>query len=316
MANPNRSQIHFDRAITDVSIAYMQDTRNFIGDRLFPSLDVKKQSNKFFTYDKGDTLRVHTQKRAAGTESAGRDYNLASDNYFCDPYALHEMVTDQDRENADEPLNLDVDAGQILMQDILMKKESDILSKAFATGVWSADVTPGTLWSAAGSAPIVDIKAQILNMVGSTGVSPLDMTFTASPDLWNILENHEEILDRIKYVQKGTVTQDLVASLLGIKEVLVPLGVINTAQKGLAATTQFMAKAKSALLTYAPSSPSLKKPSAGYTFKWSGMNAAGSVASYKFYMQELRADRIEVEAAWDHKIVSTDCGIFFEDAIA
>lgn len=318
--NPNRSQIHIDRALTDISVAYMQDGRNFVNDKIFPSIGVQKQSNKYFVYDKGDSLRIHTQIRAGGTESAGAGFDINQDNYFCDPFALHHDVNDQDRVNADEPIDLDRDGTEFVTQDIMMKKENDFFQAFFQTGIWGTDKDGSTAdfvqWDLASSNPITDVEDFVEIIVSNTGVSPEDITLTYSPDVWRIVKNHPEVLDRIKYTQTGIVSASLVAAAMGIKQVLVARGVVNTAAKGQAATVGFMAPLKTALLTYAPASPSMKKPSAGYTFDWTGYNKGQAVAVFKFRMEHLRADRIEVENAWDQKLVAADCGLFMTNCLS
>lgn len=319
MSNPGRADIHIDVALTDISIAYMNDEANYVNEKIFPTIGVQKQSNKYFVYDKGDSLRIHTQIRNAGAESAGAGYDLSTDNYFCDPFALHTEVNDQDEANADDPLDLERDATELVTKDIMMKKENDFFAKYFTTGLWSVDAVGQASsptgnqflqWDLAGSTPIEDIERYVELIISQTGVNPLDITLTYSPDTWSIIKNHPDILDRIKYTQKGIVTADLVAEVMGIKQVLIGRGVVNTAAKGQTAVVGYMAPVKTALLTYAPSSPSMKRPSAGYTFNWTGYNKGEAVKVFKWYIETRRANRIEVENAWDQKLVAADCGIF------
>jgi len=322
--SPERSQIHIDVALTDISIAYQQDASNFICERIFPSIPVSKQSNKYYVYDKGDALRVHTQIRGAGAESAGAGYDITKDNYYCDPFALHTEVNDQDRANTDDPLSLDTDGTEFVTNNILMKKELDFFTKFFTTGVWEKDYTGVASgptgdqvlrWDLAGSSPVADVTRIASYIVSQTGVRKKEMTLTCEPGVWDVLKNHEEILDRIKYTEKGIVTEDLVAQVFGIKEVIEATAVYNAAVKGQTDDIKHMAPAGTALLSYAPSRPGLKKPSAGYTFNWTGYNKGSATAVYKWYIQERRADRIEAETAYDQKIVATDCAAFLTSLV-
>ena len=56
-------------------------------------------------------------------------------------------------------------------------------------------------------------------------------------------------------------------------------------------------------------------PSAGYTMNWSGVSAGlgTSSAISRYRMDTLRADRIEIEAAFDFKIVSSALGYFLSN---
>ncbi|NLI59426.1 MAG: hypothetical protein GX387_13140 [Clostridium sp.] len=51
---PKMQDAHIDRALTNISVAYMQDEKSFIADKVFPRIPVKKQSDVYFIYNKGD----------------------------------------------------------------------------------------------------------------------------------------------------------------------------------------------------------------------------------------------------------------------
>ena len=59
-------------------------------------------------------------------------------------------------------------------------------------------------------------------------------------------------------------------------------------------------------------------PSAGYNFTWSGISAGldTSTAVSRFRMDHLKADRVEIEGAWDFKAVATPLGYFFSNPVA
>ena len=72
-----------------------------------------------------------------------------------------------------------------------------------------------------------------------------------------------------------------------------------------------------ALLTYSERSPGIMKPSAGYTFSWTGMRGAGANGGRikRFRMEHLESDRVEIEMAFDQKQVASDLGAFFNDVL-
>ena len=71
MPNPGRNSTHIDRALTNISVAYMQSADTFIADKVFPMIPVQKQSDTYFEYDKESFFRDDARERAKGTESAG-----------------------------------------------------------------------------------------------------------------------------------------------------------------------------------------------------------------------------------------------------
>jgi hypothetical protein len=79
-----------------------------------------------------------------------------------------------------------------------------------------------------------------------------------------------------------------------------------------------MTSSKSALLAYAPASPSLMTPSAGYTFTWNGYLGGNSegIKIKRFRMEHIASDRVEAEMTYDMKVVCPDMGVFVKDAVA
>lgn len=322
MSNPNRSMLHVNRPLTDVSTAYIQSADNFIATKVFPTVNVQKQSDLYEVYDKGDFLRIEAKPRAPGTESAGAGFKLSQVPYYCKVEALHKDIAEQDRVNQDDPINLDSDTTEYLTQQLLMRREQLFFSTFFKPSIWYDDFTPATLWDATGSTPFEDLELQIQKITSQTGQSPADMTLTLSPDVWAVLKNHPEFIDRVKgmgsNMNPARGMLNAAATILEIKQIVVGRGIYNSAPEGAAPVTGYLATPKCGLLTYAPPSGSLKKPSAAYVFNWAGLVGAGVSGSRmkKFWIDEREADRIEAEMAFDMKLISSDAGIYLENVIS
>ena len=71
MAEPTLGSVHVNRPLTNISQAYIQDSADFVADKIFPVVPVQKQSDRYFVYTKGDWFRDEAQIRAPATESAG-----------------------------------------------------------------------------------------------------------------------------------------------------------------------------------------------------------------------------------------------------
>jgi hypothetical protein len=322
---PTRAQVHIDKPLTNISIAYMQSAENFISDKVFPQVPVQKQSDRYFRYLKEDWFRDEARERAAGTESAGGDYDIDNTpTYFCNKFAFHKDVTEDDRVNADAPLTPDADATEFVSQKLLLKRELFWAAKYFKTGVWgseltgaaSADSTHAKSWDLDASTPIEDIDEAKTGMGATTGYTP--NVLVLGPYVYNALKNHPAILDRIKYTQRGMITAELLASLFEVDKVLIARAIINTAAKGAAENTNYIF-GNHALLAYAAPRPGLKTPSAGYTFSWVGMEGAGAYGNrmvrLPMDMLGIGTERIEGEMAFDQKVVATDLGFFFNGIV-
>lgn len=324
---PRMSDAHIDRALTNISVAYLQNESNFIADQVFPTIGVNRQSDVYYQYDKGDFMRDEARERAAFSESAGGDYGVeAQAPYFCRKSAFHKDIAPEERLNYDDPLSADQDATTFVTQKMLIRREMAWANTYFKTGVWGTDKTGSATgtgdnefmqWDKDGSDPIRDITNASIAMAAETSYRP--NTLVLSPYVFNALKNHMDILDRIKYTQKGIVTTDLLATLFEVDRVLVAWSVVNSADKGAEDAVDFI-YGKSAMLCYSAPNPGLRQPSAGYIFAWTGLEGAGAFGNRIVRMPMdslgLGTERIEGEMAFDCKQICKDLGVFFNGAVA
>jgi hypothetical protein len=313
---PTQRDVHVDAILTGMSIAYFNAARNFIAPRVFPAVTVDKQSDKYYVYPKDAWFRDEAQKRGDSTESVGSGYDLSTDSYFVDVWALHKDIGDQVRRNADPAIDLDADATRFLMQRLMMRMERDWASSFFTTGVWATDLTPANLWSSyTTSDPIADIEVAKEAILLNTGFTPNKLVL--GYQVFRQLQHHPDILERYKYTSSEVVTEQLLARLFGVDEVLVARGIVNTGNEGETSSFSFI-QGKHALLVYTPPSAGLTTPMAGATFLWRGMvgSIGDPVLIRRFRMEKLRADRVEAELAYDHKVIGSDLGYFFNGAVA
>jgi hypothetical protein len=331
MAQPTSSDVHVNIPLTQISVAFIQDAKNFIADQVFPILPVERQSDSYLTYDRSYWFRDTAVERAPGTESAGDGYSVDFNNqYFARVYAIHKDIDDQTRGNALPPVDLDRDTTEWLTQKLLIRKELQWAGSFFGPGIWSGNMTgvtasptPGTQflqWNISGSTPIEDIMGRIIAVTALTGIKPNVLVLT--PDVYNVLVNHAEIIERIKYSQLGVTTEQLMAEIFGIDKLLVAWAVTNSAEEQAPATVPQVgnynfAMSNGALLLYAAPGPSLMRPSAGYTFAWTGYTGAGAAGNriLQFRMEWLKSDRIEGEIAFAQQVIAPDLGVFFANCI-
>lgn len=321
MPNPTRSAVHVDRPLTNISVAYARSI-GFVGRQVFPAVPVANKSDTYFKYDKGDWLRAEAERRAPGTESAGGGFRLTTASYNANVYAFHKDVDDQTLANADSPLNLRSDAARYATRKIVLQSEIDWQSEFFTTGQWGTDrtgvgATPtGTQFlqfDQSGSDPIGEVTSSNLDVEAATGYHP--NVVVAQSRVTRAIKNNSDVIDRIKYTETGIVTTDLLAAVFDVDAYFNASAVQNSANEGATDSVDYVL-GKDLLTVYRAPSPSLMEPSGGYTFVWTGM--VGSVEGFQtkqFRMEELEADRIEVQGAWDQNLVASDVGVFFDGAV-
>lgn len=328
MPQPTRGDVHVNTPLTNISIAHIQDASHFIADKAFPAVPVKMQSDRYYIYDRGDFNRDEMTERAPGTESSGNGYDLDNTpTYYAPVFAFHKDVDDQIRANSDSVLAPDRDATIFVTQKALIKRERTFAAKALVAGVWSnekigvnSDVNIATeflLWNDANSDPIADIRSGMRVVLENTGFEPNKITL--GKVVFDALIDHPDILDRIKFGQTpgspAMANESTLAQLFGLSQVLVSKAIHNTAAKGATESSAFISGSH-ALLAYVTPSPGIMVPSAGYTFSWNGWMGASALGHRikRFRMEHLEADRVEVQMAYDQKVVGADLGFFFENA--
>ena len=313
---------HVDRALNNLSIAYMQGANAFIADKVFPIVSVTKQSDVYYVYSKSDFFRNEVKERARGAESAGGQWNMTiADPYHCRKYAYHYDITQEEKVNYDQPINVDRDTTEWLSQKMLLKREVDFVNKFFKTGVWGTDIagngTTVKYWDDPNSDPVKAVNNAMLAMAENTGKKPNFAVM--APDLFYALKEHDAIMDRIKYTQRGVITVELIASLFEIDTIYIPWGIANAGPQtpGYDETKvdmNFLYKG-SMLLGYRAGRPSLKEATAGYIFAWTGLEGASAYGSrmvrIKMDQLGLGTERIEMEMAYDQKIICADMCTFF-----
>jgi len=319
MPQPTTGDVHIDAALTNISVAYVQDATNFVAGRVFPTVPVDKQSDKYYTYTVGDFRRDEVKPRAPGTESAGGGFNVGNDTYSADIYAYHKDVPDPVRANSDPAIDVDEDASRFLTQLFLIAREVQWTTDFFGIGIWDTDVVGGTdftAWDDAASDPENDIDTGKAAILIATGFEP--NTLTVGYKVHQALKRHPLVTERFKYTSPDSITEQMLARFFEVDRYMVSKASYNTANEGAAADVNAFIAGNNALLSYVAPTPGLLTPSAGYTFAWRGLTGASTVgvAISSFRMPALKSDRIEGEFAYDHKVVGSGLGYFFSAAVS
>ena len=307
------SEVHVDSALSAVSIAYAQDANSFVANRVFGTVPVQHLSNKYHVFDKANWLRSEAGVRGSGSPTRGGNFTMSQGTYSCLEYGFHMDVDDTVARNADAGVDILTSATQYVTEKLLQKRDQVFAAAAFTTGIWTgstsgSDITPGTKWSASGGTPIKDIADQQAAVHSKTGRKPNCLLL--GKDVMSSLSDSDDILDRVKYTQRGVVTEDLLAALFGVDEVIVAGSIVNTELEGATAAYAPVFDADDALLFYKPANPGLLTPAAGYMFQFQDMR------TLRYRIDQNHSERIETLSAFDFKVTGADLGVFFDECVA
>ena len=300
--------VHIDKVLTEISIEWPIN-KNFAGPMLFPAVNVKKQSDKYYVFDRETTkLEIH-DVRAPGTvanEIPGRKVSV--DTYYANEHSLQIAVTDEERTNVDVPLTPDQDAVELVTERIILGREKAMKDIATNTANYAAGhstTLSGTAqWDVANYAtsnPISDIR---------TGVRTIHSKLFSPPNFalipWLVmsnLEDHPDFIERIKYSERGILTEEIIASILGLPMVVVPGTGYSTAAAGVAATSANITYlwGKDVILAFVPPRPSPRAIGFGYEFVWGYGAQAQQVDRWR--EDPRKSDLIRCSRRYDLKLV-------------
>lgn len=319
--------LHVDRYLTDFSVKFVQDAKNFVSNRAASLIPVVNQTDIYVSYDRGYFWRDEAAPRPLGGRPNQAGYKISNGTYSCIEYGLEHVVDDRQRANADDPIRLDENATTLLTQKNMIKSDRVWAQKFFTSGVWSTQIegvgsTPGAnqflQFNDPASEPIEVIDQYKDLIARKTGFMPNTLVLGAG--VKRILRTHPDIADRIKYTQTGIADDDILATLFEVDNVVVARAVYNAALEGAADDFEFIADETSMLLAYIEPNPGLDSPTAIAQFAWTRLipgqtNNLGGVIE-RGRDDRAHSDYFQGRMAWDQAQVASDLAVFFNDVIA
>lgn len=318
---PTPRDVHVDAPLTNALIGY-RNTR-FIADEVFPIVGVQKRSDIVPSYDQSPWFRrpgVQAVLRGPGSRSKRGSFTVnTSDTYYCNRYSFGVELDDDTRDNADSVWRLEERSSQLAMDMVYLERELALASEIFTTSVWGDDETGGvdfTVFSNySTSQPLVVLSGYQDEVEGRIALEANAMLM--GKEVWQQLKWHPDILDSIKYTERGLVTEDIFKSLTGFSKLLIGRAIYTTSPEGTAEASVTYSRiwGKHALVFYVAPSPSLMDPSAGYTFTWE--RVPGSLQyMVRHRDDEAEKDIFEANSYFDHKVTVANAGTFLSGAVS
>jgi len=323
------SSVHIDAPLSNLTLAYAQSQENFIADKVFPTVGVDKQSDKYYIYSRADMNRTgDVKKLAPRTEVERIGMTVSSDSYFADVYGLGMDFDEQTLANEDAALDIRSAGAQTLAMRLMVHREEQFATNFFAAGLWgSQDLVSGrslTEWDEANSTPIKNITDASRTMqLKSGGFRP--NTLVVGRKVHDVLVNHADIINRLSggatVSNTALVTKAKLAEIFEVENYYVMEAVQNDTAEGSTAVNTFIG-GNHAMLCYTPGNAGLMTPAAGLTFAWNSIPGANNlgitVESYSddALKRQQIAEMIQVKMSYEMKIVGADLGYFFEQIVA
>lgn len=217
---------HVDPVLTNISVLY--HNYEYHGKDFMPVLPVQVPAGKFPRFKKKASYQVINDVLTAEGVAREVDFETEFDNFSVEYHAQRKAVSDIAQQWANgaggvQIFDIQVATTRFLKDRILLNYEDAVASLLTNTATYGSNFNnefggggqEPLLWTNPLSTPINDM----MTAISSCAIRP--NTMGVSRPTWNVLREHPQILDRIKYSQLGVVTEALLAELLDIQKVIV-----------------------------------------------------------------------------------------------
>ncbi len=296
---------HISKALSNVATKY--SNAEMIADKVFKSTKVSNESDLYNIYKRD--FRLPDSGRGNGASANQETWGVTQGSYACQEQALAAVITDRDVQNTDSGIQLQADTVEFLTDKLMMTKEKLLSDLIFTTTSAGNNVTLNTATSWAynttTSAPINIVNSASSVVLDSSGVSP--NTLVIGSLVYLRLRNNPNLYNRIQYVEKAIITEDLMASLLDVDNVYTGKAIYDSANESHPAAVESITAiwGNAAWLGYI-------NPSSGRKALTAGLTLESKPFQVKSWREEAKAGNVyEVSQNYCHKMVATAAAFYF-----
>ena len=147
MGSATGRDLHVDQLLSQIAINYRPT--GMIGDMIFPTVPVQKESDSYVIFNRGEIFAIEKTNRSRGSEANRVTRSVSSAQYIAKNYALAFDTPIEDAANADPAFAFVSEQGAVtyLRDKLALDADRRILNIA-RTGVSTTFLT-GSSWTAA-----------------------------------------------------------------------------------------------------------------------------------------------------------------------
>lgn len=326
--NNTPAAVHYDQYLTSFATNYYVE-QNYLAGRLFPVIEVDKQSDKYYVFDAAEENREMDNlvtKWEPLSEPNMFELTQSDDSYFSEEYHAGFYIDTKTAANEDALLRTRERKARILMDNMLKKRDRDFISTYLTTGVWGSDLSGGTdftKWSDTNSTPLDDVQKWKEDFsIRNYGLMPNKVVL--SMDIKRHLLSNSQLLGRINggatIASPAMVNDSIIASVFEVDEIIWADAVSNQAKHGEAENAARMVTNR-ALMVHSPMETGIDVASAGAIFAWNQIPdfSYGISAQTIAGTEELRwkgiAEKTKMNMCYDMKVTGTSLGTYIDTLV-
>lgn len=325
--NNTPGAVHFDEYLTSLATNYYVE-QNYLAGRIFPVVDVQKQSDKYYVFDaENENREVEglVKKAAPLTSPNMLEVTQSEDNYFSELYWLGYFLDQVTEANEDAILRTRERKARLTLDNLMKKRDRDFIATYLKTGVWGSDLAGGvdfTKWSDNAATPIDDIMLWKEDFeIRNYGLKANKVVL--SKDIKRHLLSNTQILGRINggatVTNPALVNDSILAAVFEVDELVWADAVSNKAAYGEAENPQRMVSDRM-LMVHTPTEVGIDVPASGLIFAWNqvdGFDFGISVKSFTgdYLDEQLVSEKVHVGVNYDMKVTGASLGTYVEDLV-
>lgn len=317
--------------LSNLAMAYYEEP-TYAHKRLFPVCPVQLPSGYYYTFSKADLARDNVRRKPDYGSVAPAVMGLSDDSYSCHVdqiiIGLDKIITlayqRAGAAGSADPFRARV---KTITEQLALHQEIEFAKNFFNAGVWSNE------WTGAASTNVAQKKFTKFDNSDTDPVAFFDACMidirregrrkpnklALGVNTFAALKNNPFIKERIKYSgttqNPAVVNESVIAQIIGVDEVVVLDATYNDAGVGQAENMQYVCDKNGALLLYAPNTPQIDEPSAGYIFTWQ-LNGGDYIAIDTFDGEGgTHTEFMEAIIAYDMRKTSDALAMYFKDCV-
>lgn len=303
--------------------------RELIADRLAPIIPVEDQTGKYRIFGK-DQFFEYEGLWAPGTIPNEIEAEMSSDTYFALIRKLRTRLLDTVERAQDADVRLRQRKTRLVTNAIAIGREARVARLLTTSTNYSAShITTkggGAEWNTVPASVLTDLRASIAKVEDDAQVDAGELTVVIPTQVWRgAVESNTNILDLIKYSERGVVTRELLATLLGVRDVIIGRSAVTAG--GPKAGTDIVTGYTTTYLWGDTVWVGLADPDAGddeevpafaRSFNWREETGGQQIQirQYRHMDEGAETDWIEAKQAMDEKITYKDAGAIIVNTLS
>lgn len=309
---PSGRQVHIDTPMSNLLVAAFETMGDFVAQNIFPVVPVGKQSDKYYTLSKEAWLKQPTSRRSPRAAANRIEFDISSDAYFCDNYALAGEIPIEDIANADMAIQLRKSTTNMIARNLLADLEIRAAAAVASNVSTTQRLTGASAWDAVSSA---DIQGQVqdahISIFNNTGLRANVLVLDYQSYLY--AKRNKALIGLYQYTanKPSMLNDQQLAEAFSVDRVLVARSQKNNAAYAATASITSIWGPTALLARVETGAPSMMTATYGLSFRWTAPDLGAPMAITSATENEAGSRHIEIlEGGYhqDEKVIASALG--------